>query len=259
MTSMRSATRRAIPIMKRFLPTRSWVLLAAGTLLLTAARPAQVPRMTDGAQDELKELFGKVERHLREIDRMLSDAGAGDVSKLKGVPKGGIEELLRTSHERQRQVIDDIDKILELASQIPQSSGGGSQSEPRGSSKDQGSPLDKQGEQRTERESTPSAPEPGDKQNGEKPQAQSKGSKPDQKDEPRDPRASKDPDPHNVPSGKNPGQPTEAPARAASDKDRWGDLPVHARDVFRTEGGGDMPLQYRDWIDAYYRRLNRKP
>jgi hypothetical protein len=27
--------------------------------------------------------------------------------------------------------------------------------------------------------------------------------------------------------------------------------------VFRTKGGADMPAQYRDWIEAYYRRLNR--
>jgi len=32
---------------------------------------------------------------------------------------------------------------------------------------------------------------------------------------------------------------------------------VHARDVFRTQGGGDLPARYRDWIDAYYQRLNR--
>jgi len=32
------------------------------------------------------------------------------------------------------------------------------------------------------------------------------------------------------------------------------------RDLFRREGDGtDLPPQYRDWIDAYYRRLNRKP
>jgi hypothetical protein len=28
--------------------------------------------------------------------------------------------------------------------------------------------------------------------------------------------------------------------------------------LFRTEGGGDLPPQYRDWIDAYHRRLNRR-
>jgi hypothetical protein len=30
------------------------------------------------------------------------------------------------------------------------------------------------------------------------------------------------------------------------------------RDVFRTQGGGDMPAKYRDWIDAYYRRMAKQ-
>lgn len=40
--------------------------------------------------------------------------------------------------------------------------------------------------------------------------------------------------------------------------DRWGDLPVQAREVFRNHGGSDFPPHYRDWIDQYYRRLNAK-
>lgn len=38
----------------------------------------------------------------------------------------------------------------------------------------------------------------------------------------------------------------------------WGNLPIHLRDIFRAEGGVDVPAQYRDWIDSYYRRLNRR-
>ena len=30
------------------------------------------------------------------------------------------------------------------------------------------------------------------------------------------------------------------------------------RDTFRAEGRGDMPARYRDWIDSYYRKLNRR-
>jgi hypothetical protein len=36
-------------------------------------------------------------------------------------------------------------------------------------------------------------------------------------------------------------------------------LPVHARDVFRTQGGRDLPPRYRDAIDGYYRRLSKNP
>jgi len=37
----------------------------------------------------------------------------------------------------------------------------------------------------------------------------------------------------------------------------WGSLPPRAREVFTVKGGGDMPAQYRDWIDAYYKRLSK--
>ena len=39
--------------------------------------------------------------------------------------------------------------------------------------------------------------------------------------------------------------------------DRWGDLPIQAREVFRNEGSRDVPPEYVDWIDAYYKKLNR--
>ena len=45
-------------------------------------------------------------------------------------------------------------------------------------------------------------------------------------------------------------------ARVPDLQDRWGDLPIQVREVFRNQGGSDLPPQYRDWIDAYYRRLN---
>jgi hypothetical protein len=56
-----------------------------------------------------------------------------------------------------------------------------------------------------------------------------------------------------------PAKPETGDARAATPAtDKWGDLPVHVRDVFRAQGGGDMPAQYRDWIDAYYRRMAKR-
>ena len=223
--------------------------------------PLEGPSAQDSAQDELRELFQKVERRLREIDRLLGDAGAGDVSKLEGVGSSGIDQLLRTARERQGQVIEDIDRMLEIAKQFGSTSesGGGGPAQPQGQAQGQ-SPLDRSGEQTTQREGTPSQPQ------GEKPEPQPKPGQgqpgeqrpDDSQGEPKDPRASRDTDPKNTPGGPQGAQPTDAPQHPADEVDRWGDLPVHARDVFRAEGGGDMPVQYRDWIDAYYRRLNRK-
>ena len=44
----------------------------------------------------------------------------------------------------------------------------------------------------------------------------------------------------------------------ADDAERWGELPQRLREVFRNQGGDELPVQYRDWIDAYYRRLNTR-
>ncbi|MCC7172169.1 MAG: hypothetical protein IT459_17115 [Planctomycetes bacterium] len=44
---------------------------------------------------------------------------------------------------------------------------------------------------------------------------------------------------------------------SVDERERWGELPQHARDVFVTEGDDDLPPRYRAWIDEYYRRMNR--
>tara|TARA_R110002096_G_scaffold99189_4_gene219971 strand:- start:5158 stop:5574 length:417 start_codon:yes stop_codon:yes gene_type:complete len=57
---------------------------------------------------------------------------------------------------------------------------------------------------------------------------------------------------------KNPDGATQDASPAGRNTDVWGNLPIHLQDIFRAEGGADMPAQYRDWIDAYYRRLNER-
>lgn len=88
---------------------------------------------------------------------------------------------------------------------------------------------------------------------GEKPGEQPK---PSQQDggTPNNPLASKAPA-KNAPSGAPPGSATGA-ASGVGSTERWGDLPVYARDVFRAQGGDALPVRYREFIDAYYRRLN---
>lgn len=239
----------------------------AGALFSLFLCSAQTPSISerDRAQTEMRDLFAKVERRLREIDRLLSDAGAGEKVALAGDKQAGIDELLRTSQTRQREVLEGIDRILELARENQQRSGSGS-GKPSGEPQPGGkSPIDQQGEQQSQREQTPSAP-----QKGEKPDSQNQdgsqekdGSKPKSgkpgEGEPRDPRAGPKKDPKNSPGPNPPQTATDAANKADGGKDRWGDLPVKVRDVFRTEGGGDMPVQYREWIDSYYRRLNKKP
>lgn len=206
-----------------------------------------VPGQERTAQDEMVELFHNVERRLKEIDDLLYDAGAGDTSKLSEVSESGIDDLLNLSVSKSKEVVKCMDRILEIA----EDNGGSCQNamqQGQGSSTG-GSPLDQQRSDRPEgeKESTPEQPSQGQQP---QPQQQDDG-------QPKDPRDSDDP------ARNSPGQPPvpgETRRVAAPEgNERWGDLPIHVRDLFRNEGGRDLPPQYRDWIDAYHRRLNERP
>lgn len=107
------------------------------------------------------------------------------------------------------------------------------------------SPLDKERQQGpTQQEKTPEGPKP--EPGGQKPWQQ--GEKPDQG--------------RNPPPGENrPSMPrvdaSGQPVAPGDDSDRWGSLPERVRRVFQNQITDDLPLQYRDWIDSYYRRLSQ--
>jgi len=175
-----------------------------------------------------------------------------------------IDELLKESKKSGEEALQNIDRILEIARQMQQQSKSSGQGQPQQQQGDGKDPLEGQGQTTQQREQTPSSPEKQDKQEGKKPEPQNgkekpdkPGPKPDGQSNPKDPKASKQ-SPQNQQSGPPPGTQTDKPGQGSDARDRWGDLPQRARDVFRSEGGHDMPVQYRDWIDAYYRRLNQK-
>lgn len=117
--------------------------------------------------------------------------------------------------------------------------------------------MDRNGETTSQRESTPSGQKPGEEGSKEKPgEKPGDGSKPSNQNggEPKLPLASKA-DAHNAASS-SPAKPSTGAGSTADGTDRWGDLPVYARDVFRAQGGDALPMRYRDFIDGYYRRLN---
>jgi hypothetical protein len=228
--------------------------------------PAQEPQ-PGAAQDEMRELFLKVERNLLRMDQYLLDASAGDTSKLDTVEGAGIDDLLDQSsvaaagvgasgvakvlgvtRKRGDRVLEDIDRILELAKKNGQScsSGGGS---PKPGDSQSPSPTEGQQNNQTQRMQGNKAPGKGE--------PEEPGQEPDQGQDPKGNRDSKDP-PSSNQVQHMPNHPTNAPPPVTQDADRWGELPIYARDLFRAEGGHDLPPQYRDWIDAYYRRLNRR-
>jgi hypothetical protein len=113
------------------------------------------------------------------------------------------------------------------------------------------SPLEGQRDTTTQRESTPDKP-------GSEKGKQPDGQQPDQSGSPKGNKKTPG-DGKNTTSKAPPGQETEKAAHGADSRESWGYLPEHARDVFRTQGGGQMPARYREWIDAYYKKLNQKP
>ena len=221
------------------------------------------PTGADDVHEQMKKLIGEVELGLRKIDKLLAQAA--------NVPRGGgagLPDLVRQSQAEGQSVVQAIDKLLELSqhqhsgSQSGNDSGNGlcqsSGSKPGGdprnaqSSPQPGeSPLEGQRDTTTQRESTPDRP--GSEQ-GPRPQ----GQQPAGANDPRGKQKSQQ-------EGRN--QPGQAPPKLGTDvvehgpdaREAWGWLPEHARDVFRTQGGGAMPARYREWIDAYYRKLNQKP
>jgi hypothetical protein len=255
-------------------------LILSVALAPLAAQEPEAPRpgppfpiqgaQPDDLQRQIAELFGKVERDLRAIDSLLQEA-AREQSAAGAGAEAGLAGRLRDAQERGQSVTRDIDRILELAAQQSPSSSGG-QSSGESQSDGQGSPLDGQGEQSTGRESTPSTPagEPGGEEQqpgGQEPRpGQEEGQRPrdgqrpgEQGRDPRDGPQSSAADPRQQP-GADPARGARGGANDRGEgRDRWGDLPVHAREVFRNEGGQDMPPLYREWIDAYYKRLNRQP
>lgn len=237
----------------------------------------------DDLEREMREIFRRVETKLREIDVLLSDAGAGDTRRLREADAAGIDELLRRSIDEGRNVQREIDQLLRLAQQAGQQS----QSSSSGSSRNQGqgqsqgqqengtpSPLDGSQGGGGRQEATPSLPEQGGPENGgdqpsNEPDGQQPGGdegeqpggeqpKPGEGENPQDGPSREDDDPRNVEGDAPPGSETDAPSSRADLSERWGELPIHVRDVFRTEGGEDMPAEYRDWIDAYYKKLNER-
>lgn len=270
-----------------------WVLLAALCLswLSSASRAlaqesekAPFPKMDEilqgggaGPEDpeaRMRRLFGEVETKLQQVDLLLTDAAAGDTTRLKEAEESGIARILRDSLDRGRAAQGDIREILEIARQLsaqsqPSAGGGQSGNEPsQGTPGGQGSPLDGSGKSQTP-EATPELPgespgakpseQPGGQQAGQQQQPGAEDPSGEQPGggEPKSPAG----DPHaqgENRSGSEQGGEGGGNQSRASGEDGWGNLPAHVRDTFRSEGRAELPARYRDWIDEYYRKLNQR-
>ena len=242
-----------------------WVAAALWAPAQEGGAPPPLPEHSNAAgdaRDEMIELFHKVERRLAEIDALLYDASTGQPSPGPGlatVAESGIGELLERSQSQSQEVLQDIDRILEIAQKFgkSQQSGQGScESALVDLSLPGNSPLDQKPGAQGQKEETPEMMNSGQ----ERPEPR-EGSEQPAGRQPNDPRDSVAPegDSENRDASSDPPDAETGRVEVQDSSERWGDLPEHVRDLFRTEGGRDMPPQYRDWIDGYYRRLNRRP
>ena len=120
--------------------------LLVSALLFANVSPASAQ---EDSQQEMKELFAKVERRLQEIDELLSNASSGDTSGLSSLGASGIDELLKRSQAGSKEVIEGIDRILEIAQESSSGSGQGQSGQPQNGEPQPGgqpSPLDGQGQ-----------------------------------------------------------------------------------------------------------------
>ncbi len=216
-----------------------------------------------GGPEDLEQLFLKVEKRLQRVTDLLYEASSGDVSGADNIGSAGIDELIREAEQgaagassgmarilgatrsQSEATLDDIQKILEMAEQ--QSSSSSSSSSSSQSPSSQGMPQQGQ---------TPSGSRK--QESGERPPEPGEGQE--QQGDPKDgqqPRGSQESDAgQDGQSDAPPADETGAPS-GATGAEEWGDLPVHLRKVFQNGVSEDVPPRYRDWVDSYYKRLNK--
>jgi hypothetical protein len=242
-------------------------------LLLSVPATAQEPppggapgRSPTDTRSELEELFAKVEKRLERMSQLLGEASAGDTAALQRLGSAGIDELIREAESpppsgapsgigalieatqgHGRELVQEIDRVLEIAreqaqqQQSPGSSGGSGQpQQPGGKQPEQGQSPENSRQMQGE-----DAPQPGQEQE-----------QPREGDDPRGNKESPGEQPQR-PGSDPPGADVGTPSNA-EDGGQWGDLPVHVRRVFRNGVGDDVPPRYRDWIDAYHKKLSTR-
>lgn len=224
---------------------------------------------TGAGEEEMKELFIKVDKRLKRVSELLFEASTGDSSRSSEIGAAGIDELIReaenasgagasgigqileASRSQSEAARTEIDRILEIAAQQG-SPGSGGQGGPPPPTPSEGMP--KQGQ-------TPGGSQKEEK--GQSPEEQGKGKQGEQQQQDQQPGGEEPRGGQEQKGGPDgPGKPqpkseTGDPSNATGNEE-WGDLPVHLRKTFQNGVSDDVPPRYRDWVDSYYKRLNRR-
>jgi hypothetical protein len=203
-------------------------------------------------QQRLLRLMREVERNLRSIDVQLSDAAAGEVGL--EARESGLAKLLEEGQRSSRQVVRDIDTILELAAQLSQQK---QQNQKQGQGRGQGQQPGGKPEQSSTSEHRQGAPRPAQR---EPTPEQGEPKEPGDGQQPTQPKGPPEQRPQQRPGGETAPPGTKGDAVPVADSsESWGELPELVRDVFHSQGSSDLPVHYRDWIDGYWERLRERP
>lgn len=209
-----------------------------------------------GEQAELLQLFKEVELNLQRIDDFLFEAAAAEEDL--SVRESGLSELLDETDRASTETVAAIDRILEisknLAEQSPQQqqqqqdqqqqAGQQSQQSPEDSPLDRPRPQPQQ----QDGQNQPEGPQP--ELEGEQPEPQEGRG-----EQPQDPQEISD-EPGQNQEGEATPDSTERSANATRFAE-WGELPPRVQEIFSNQRGESLPVEYRGWIDNYYRRLAR--
>ncbi|MBI3820756.1 MAG: hypothetical protein HY286_18860 [Planctomycetes bacterium] len=238
---------------------------AFGAVLGTSsAANAQISGGGGNPEQEIKDLFKKVEKDLQEIDKLLLEAGK-DAPAIQ-VTSANSKDVAKDALNRQKKVSENIQKILDLIPDGKGGSGKNSQQNHGLSKPPKGGGKGSQGDNNNP-DNKPSGEQPQQQQQNDEKTANGAGQAqtlPQDGQQPKDPKGGGNPDDNkksNEPPKNGQQKPrdydTERVKRDREAADRWGDLPEHLRRTFSNENTGDLPMRYRKWIQDFYTRTSK--
>ena len=207
---------------------------ALALLILCTVSPGQEPgKKPQPTQARIKQLVTEANKKLREIDSLLLGASPGTREGRKESA-----DRLDRAKERQKAVIEAIDKIIESLPRDRKKQGGGGRP-PR--KEEQQKPKDEQEQKKREREKNP------DLKKKEKDKEEKKGGDPkDNKDrDRRKGRNEKRPKPPENPTGRTPSQ---------EGVENWGNLPAWVKKFFKKGDVPSLPEKYRKLWEEFQKR-----
>ena len=222
-----------------------------------AFAPTASAQMTDPDQERARELVLRIRKSMREIDSLLlKGAQPEKIEQALAANQKRIEELLKETESKSQAVIQNIDELVKLTKYQKSNSGGGGGSpppeqQPQGS---QGKPPPQREKSQDPQELSPQPKDGQQPKDGDPPQDEQqnhdgdpKGGRPDRS--PPDQRDAKRPPPNGA----------TGEFERTDTSGRWGMLPAKEAEDLQRRNAEEFPQRYRQWMELYFRRVNKLP